>query len=72
MRVSVSKFGANLAGAGLAVPRAGPVTCLRVFNGALWVGGQTGISCFDLGSLQARGTIASQQQVTGAGGVAEG
>ncbi|CAJ1407861.1 unnamed protein product [Effrenium voratum] len=43
----------------------GPVTCLRVFNGALWVGGQTGISCFDLGSLQARGTIASQQQVTG-------
>ena len=43
----------------------GPVNCLRVFNGALWVGGQQGITCFDLESLQARGTIASQHPITG-------
>ena len=48
-----------------AVVSRGPVNCLRVFNGALWVGGQQGITCFDLESLQARGTIASQHPITG-------
>ncbi|CAE7246566.1 ZFWD3 [Symbiodinium natans] len=43
----------------------GPVTCLRVLGEALWVGGYEGISCFDLGTLQARGTISSQHHVTG-------
>jgi len=43
----------------------GPVTSLRVLNDALWVGGYQGITCFDLGTLQARGTITSQHHVTG-------
>ena len=51
--------------AAVAVVLQGPVNCLRVFNGALWVGGQQGITCFDLESLQARGTIASQHPITG-------
>jgi len=43
----------------------GPVTCMRVLNGALWVGAQNGIACFDLTSLSAKGTIQSEHQVTG-------
>ncbi|CAE7474023.1 ZFWD3 [Symbiodinium sp. CCMP2456] len=43
----------------------GPVTAVRVLNDALWVGGYEGITCFDLGSLQARGTIPSSNHVTG-------
>eukprot|EP00931_Biecheleriopsis_adriatica_P110665 TRINITY_DN84957_c0_g1_i1.p1 TRINITY_DN84957_c0_g1~~TRINITY_DN84957_c0_g1_i1.p1 ORF type:complete len:403 (-),score=80.74 TRINITY_DN84957_c0_g1_i1:11-1219(-) len=43
----------------------GPVTCAKVLNDALWVGGNSGITCFDLASLQAKGTISSQHQVTG-------
>lgn len=35
----------------------GPVNSVKVFNDGLWVGGESGITCFDLGTLQAKGTI---------------
>jgi len=37
----------------------GPVNSMRVFNGSLWVGADEGITCFDLSTLQAKGTIPS-------------
>merc|ERR1711957_694306 len=43
----------------------GAVFDTAVMNDALWVAGQNGITCFDLGSLQARGTIPANHQVTG-------
>jgi len=43
----------------------GPVTSVRVLNDGLWVGANNGITCFDLGTLQPRGTIPSDHQVTG-------
>jgi len=42
----------------------GPVNAVRVLNDGLWVGGHNGITCFDLASLQPRGTIPSSVQVT--------
>lgn len=41
----------------------GQVHAVRVFNDGLWVGGDTGITCFDLNTLQAKGTIPSQAGV---------
>lgn len=43
----------------------GPVSALRVVGDGLWVGGQTGITCFDLNTLQPRGTLQSAHAVTG-------
>lgn len=43
----------------------GAVTSVRVLNDGLWVAGQNGITCFDLSTLQPRGTVASTHQVTG-------
>mmetsp|Transcript_9432 Transcript_9432/g.15256 ORF Transcript_9432/g.15256 Transcript_9432/m.15256 type:complete len:393 (+) Transcript_9432:128-1306(+) len=37
----------------------GPVNAVRVLNGSLWVGAEEGITCFDLTTLQAKGTIPS-------------
>lgn len=45
-------------------PPCGPVTAVRVVNGGLWVGGQQGITCIDLSTLQAKGTITSEHPVT--------
>mmetsp|Transcript_33886 Transcript_33886/g.79238 ORF Transcript_33886/g.79238 Transcript_33886/m.79238 type:complete len:397 (-) Transcript_33886:174-1364(-) len=42
----------------------GMVTSVKVLNDGLWVGHQQGVTCIDLGSLQPRGTIASQHPVT--------
>eukprot|EP00928_Gymnodinium_smaydae_P070762 TRINITY_DN54534_c0_g1_i1.p1 TRINITY_DN54534_c0_g1~~TRINITY_DN54534_c0_g1_i1.p1 ORF type:complete len:394 (+),score=69.87 TRINITY_DN54534_c0_g1_i1:138-1319(+) len=42
----------------------GAVNVVRVLGDGLWVGAQTGITCFDLNTLQPRGTIASQHPVT--------
>lgn len=46
---------------------AGPVFAMHVHAqaGGFWVGGQTGISCFVLQSMQAAGTIGSASQVVG-------
>jgi len=41
----------------------GPVSTVKVFNDGLWVGGEQGITCFDLGTLQAKGTIPSSAGV---------
>lgn len=43
---------------------AGPVTSVRVLNDGLWVGANQGITCFDLNTLQPKGTIPSEHQVT--------
>mmetsp|Transcript_72624 Transcript_72624/g.117089 ORF Transcript_72624/g.117089 Transcript_72624/m.117089 type:complete len:413 (+) Transcript_72624:107-1345(+) len=43
----------------------GPVNCMRVLGEALWVGGNTGITCFDLASLQPKGTLPAEHPVTG-------
>jgi len=43
----------------------GAVTAVRVLGDALWVAAQNGITCFDLATLQPRGTIPSNHQVTG-------
>lgn len=43
----------------------GAITAIRVVNGGLWVAAQNGITSFDLGTLQPRGTIPSTHQVTG-------
>mmetsp|Transcript_17144 Transcript_17144/g.36806 ORF Transcript_17144/g.36806 Transcript_17144/m.36806 type:complete len:380 (+) Transcript_17144:171-1310(+) len=43
----------------------GAVTVVKVVNNALWVAAQNGITCFDLETLNARGTIAANFQVTG-------
>mmetsp|Transcript_24154 Transcript_24154/g.54604 ORF Transcript_24154/g.54604 Transcript_24154/m.54604 type:complete len:407 (+) Transcript_24154:240-1460(+) len=43
----------------------GPVNAVKVLGNGLWVAGQSGITCFDLESLQARGTITSVHPVTG-------
>lgn len=37
----------------------GPVSAVQVFNDALWVGADQGITCFDLNTLQAKGSIPS-------------
>jgi len=43
----------------------GAVTSVKVVNDSLWVGGQTGITCFDLTTLQAKGTLLAPAPVTG-------
>lgn len=43
----------------------GAITQTCIVDGSLWVAGQNGITCFDLASLQAKGTIPSTHQVTG-------
>lgn len=43
----------------------GAVNAVKVLGDALWVGGQTGITCVDLGTLQPRGTVQSVEPVTG-------
>eukprot|EP00933_Yihiella_yeosuensis_P055313 TRINITY_DN54044_c0_g1_i1.p1 TRINITY_DN54044_c0_g1~~TRINITY_DN54044_c0_g1_i1.p1 ORF type:complete len:392 (+),score=51.01 TRINITY_DN54044_c0_g1_i1:80-1255(+) len=43
----------------------GAVSSIKVLGDALWVGSANGITCFDLNSLQPRGTINSVEQVTG-------
>jgi len=37
----------------------GAVSAVKVFNGGLWVGAEQGITCFDLNTLQPKGTIPS-------------
>lgn len=41
----------------------GPVTSVKVFQGSLWAGAQNGITCFDLTTLQPKGTIQSVNPV---------
>lgn len=41
----------------------GPVNAVRILGDGLWAGGMTGITCFDLNTLQPRGTIPSQHPV---------
>merc|ERR1719199_416388 len=43
----------------------GPVSSMRIFNDSLWVGAQSGITCFDLNTLQPKGTISHPAGVTG-------
>lgn len=43
----------------------GPVNCMKMMNDSLWVGGHNGITNFDLATLQPKGTLQSQHQVTG-------
>jgi len=43
----------------------GPVNSVRVFSEGLWVGAEQGVTCFDLNTLQPRGTIPSQHAVVG-------
>lgn len=42
----------------------GPVSSIKVLDGGLWVAGETGITVFDLSTLQAKGTLASSVPVT--------
>lgn len=42
----------------------GPVNVVKVFNDSLWAGGEQGITCFDLNTLQAKGTIPSPAGVS--------
>jgi len=51
-------------GDGLQNP-SGAVTDAAVMNEALWIAAQNGITCFDLATMQPRGTIPSTHQVTG-------
>mmetsp|Transcript_102724 Transcript_102724/g.257556 ORF Transcript_102724/g.257556 Transcript_102724/m.257556 type:complete len:408 (-) Transcript_102724:31-1254(-) len=43
----------------------GAVAAVRIIGDGLWVGAQNGITCFDLNSLQPRGTIPANFPVTG-------
>lgn len=43
----------------------GSVSAVRVLNDGLWVGGHTGVSVFDLATLQPKGTLQSAVPVTG-------
>lgn len=42
----------------------GPVSCVKVLGDALWVGGQQGVTCLDLGTMQPRGVLRSAAEVT--------
>merc|ERR1719247_1930069 len=42
----------------------GPVSSMSIVNGGLWVGAQNGITCFDLNTLQPKGTIPSMAPVS--------
>mmetsp|Transcript_177312 Transcript_177312/g.568511 ORF Transcript_177312/g.568511 Transcript_177312/m.568511 type:complete len:409 (+) Transcript_177312:147-1373(+) len=42
----------------------GAVTAVKVLGDALWVAAQNGITCFDLNTLQPKGTIPSNHQTT--------
>lgn len=43
----------------------GPVNVVKILGGSLWVGGNGGVTCFDLNTLQPKGTIESPHPVTG-------
>merc|ERR1740121_2302326 len=43
----------------------GAITAICMLNESLWVAAQNGVTCFDLASLQPKGSIPSTHQVTG-------